>query len=348
MLDKRFFSFKGPLPLKELVGLGDLKYLRGDINQLIEDVAPIEQAAAGHISFVHNPAYTHYLASTKASAVVVTPDDAEQVNAQTAVLVSNSPLKVFALILRAFYQDLKPKAQVHRAACVAEDAHIGKNCTIGPGVVISEGATLGNNCIVEAGTFIGPNVSIGKNAHIGAHVSIVHALIGHHVTIKPGARLGQSGFGFFMSKDTKERIAQPQLGRVLVGDYVEIGANTTIDRGSLKDTVIASYVRIDNLVQIAHNVQIGEGSVIVAQAGIAGSATLEKGVVVAGQAGISGHLKVGAFARIAGQSGVTRSLEPGAEAIGSPAIPRRLWHKQNLALARLMKENKKPVVKEVK
>ena len=151
-----------------------------------------------------------------------------------------------------------------------------------------------------------------------------------------------------MSKDTKERIAQPQLGRVLVGDYVEIGANTTIDRGSLKDTVIASYVRIDNLVQIAHNVQIGEGSVIVAQAGIAGSATLEKGVVVAGQAGISGHLKVGAFARIAGQSGVTRSLELGAEVIGSPAIPRRLWHKQNLALARLMKENKKPFVKEVK
>lgn len=340
MIDKRFFDFAGPQTLDILGKVCAATLFKGEAAKVIGDVAPLERAQSGHISFLHNKAYLTQLKQTKASAVLVAKEHAAFVPEGTAVLVASEPLKAFSLVLQTFYKEKVPKAGVHESAIVADSVTLGKNCTIGPGCVLGEGVSIGEGSVLGAHVVVKPGVSIGAHAVIDDNVTLQHAIIGNHVRIKTGARIGQKGFGFFMGKDVKERLTQPQLGRVVIGCHVEVGANTTIDRGSLKDTVVEDHVRIDNLVQIAHNVHVGQGSVIVAQAGIAGSAHLEKGVVVAGQAGISGHLKIGAFARIGGQSGVARSLTPGEEVVGSPAIPRRFWHWQNMFWAKLYKEKK--------
>jgi UDP-3-O-[3-hydroxymyristoyl] glucosamine N-acyltransferase len=198
---------------------------------------------------------------------------------------------------------------------VEAGAEVGAYCRIGPNAVIGAGVVLGERCV------------------IGAGASLSHCLVGARVTIYPGARIGQDGFGFAM--DAEGHVRLPQLGRVVIEDDVEVGANSTIDRGAGPDTVIGRGAMIDNLVQIGHNVQVGRGAVIVAQAGVAGSTKLGDFAVLAAKAGVAGHLTIGAGAKIAANAGVMRDVDPGAEVVGAPAIPKRQFFRQQVMLARL-------------
>jgi UDP-3-O-[3-hydroxymyristoyl] glucosamine N-acyltransferase len=213
------------------------------------------------------------------------------------------------------------------------DAIVDPTAEIGPFVVLGARAEIGPRCRIDAGAVIGEGVVLGADCRIGAHVSISHALIGARVRIYPGARIGQDGFGFASSATGFTSV--PQLGRVVIEDDVEVGANSAIDRGSAQDTVIGAGTRLDNLVQIGHNVRLGRCCVIVAQVGISGSTVLEDFVQAAGQAGLAGHLRIGRKARIGGQCGVMADVPAGADVIGSPAMPLKDFFRQVAVLRRL-------------
>ena len=229
---------------------------------------------------------------------------------------------------------------MHPAAVIDAEAALGDGCRIEAGAVIAAGTRIGARCLIGANVVIGPAVEIGDDTQVGAGASLSHCLIGARVSIFPGVCIGQEGFGFAL--DPQGHVSVPQLGRVLIGDDVEIGANTTIDRGSGPDTVIGQGCRLDNLVQVAHNVRIGRGSVVAAQTAFAGSVTIGDFVLIGGQVAVSGHLTVGDGARIAGQSGVVKDIEPGATMGGTPAVPIRQWHRQSAVLARMAKSKATP------
>ena len=254
-----------------------------------------------------------------------------------ALLLSDRPYRSYALVARAFYPaTISQSANHHPSAIIDSAAKIGENCTIGAYAVIAADATLGDRVRVGAGAIIEHAVSVGEETDIGANASLSHCQIGPRCLIHPGVRIGQRGFGFDMSSEG--HLDVPQLGRVIIGDDVEIGANSSVDRGSGPDTVVGDGCKIDNLVQIGHNVQLGKGCVIVAQSGVAGSTRLEDFVVVAAQTGISGHLKIAAGTQIAAQSGVMRDTEPGAILAGSPAVPKSQFFRQVAVLAKLAKD----------
>jgi UDP-3-O-[3-hydroxymyristoyl] glucosamine N-acyltransferase len=228
---------------------------------------------------------------------------------------------------------------------ISPKAHVGDgvliedNVIVEPGVVIGSGAAIGRGSRILANAVIGGNVQIGRNCTVGINASITHAFVGDNVIIHPGARIGQDGFGFAMGAGGHVKV--PQIGRVIIQDHVEIGANTTIDRGSNRDTVIGEGTKIDNLVQIGHNVVIGRHCVIVGLAGIAGSATLGDYVVIAGQAGIVGHIHIGNGAQVGGGSGVNFDVKPGDKIIGYPATDVRSWTKMNMLLKDLVAKSRR-------
>ncbi len=337
MADPRFHHRTGPYKLAVLADMAGAELSPGsDPDFLLEDVAPLDQAAARDISFLDNVKYKDAFAQTKAGACIVTEAMADAAPAGTALLFSANPYKSYALIAQTFYPEHKPASSIAASALVDETAVIGEGSVIEPGVVVQAGAEIGVACYIEANAVIGPGVVLGEGCRVGANASISHSLIGNHVRIYPGCRIGQDGFGFAI--DPAGHVKVPQLGRVIIHDGVEIGANTTIDRGAGPDTEIGAGTWIDNLVQIAHNVKIGRGCVIVAQVGISGSTVLEDYVVLAGQTGIAGHLKIGKGARIAAQSGVMKDVPPGEEQMGSPALPRRETLKQVALLRRLVQK----------
>ncbi len=334
MADERFYQNTGPYTVQDLAALcGATLGENVDPNQIIMDVAPLHKANTGHISCLHNPKYIEQFKTTKASACLVSIDYAQYAPEGVAVLLASRPYRAYGQVAALFYPPLKRGGGVSPQAAVHSTAKIGKNCYIGPFAVIEEDAIIGDGCEIEANTVIGSGVELGKECLISANVTISHALLGKRVVVKPGARIGQKGFGFHM--DESGHLNIPQLGRVIIGDDVEVGANTTIDRGAEADTIIGCGTRIDNLVQIAHNVQIGENCVMVAQSGVAGSTQLGRFVVVAGQVGIAGHLSVGDGAKIAAQSGVMRDIAKGETVAGYPSVSVRDWHRQTIALKKL-------------
>lgn len=338
MIDSRFFHTMGPQTLGHILQLTQSTlHHKVDLALTINDVAPLDRAREGDMACYHNPKYKQDLMHTKAGFCFVKADDVKHVPPTCLALITPTPYRAFALVAHAFYPHAN-KNYKSSNVLIDPTATIGPNCIIEANVVIQDQAVLEKDVMIGANAVIGKGVIIGEGTIIEAGAVLTHSIVGKNCVIGTGARLGQAGFGFYM--DEKGHVTVPQLGRVLIGDNVEIGANTTIDRGTLKDTIVGEGCRLDNLVQLGHNVELGRGCVIVAQVGIAGSTILGDYVIAAGQAGIAGHLHIEDRVRIAAQSGIMRDIKAGETVAGSPAVPVKEWHRQTIALKNLIKTRK--------
>jgi UDP-3-O-[3-hydroxymyristoyl] glucosamine N-acyltransferase len=334
MADRRFFPYEGPFRLEEIAEMTGAE-LRNcpDSTQEITDVAALDKAGAGEISFLENRRYAGALEITQAAACFISEALVSRAPDNVALLVTDRPRRNFARISRLFYPEDKVRPEIHSSAVISDTARLGRGCRIEAGAVIGDDVEIGDGGWICANAVIGDAVTIGPATRVGANASLSHCDIGARCLIYPGARIGQPGFGFEV--DESGPLKMPQLGRVLIADDVEVGANTTIDRGAGPDTIIGRGTMIDNLVQIGHNVEIGKGCIIVAQVGIAGSSKLGDHVVLAGQVGVAGHLTIGAGAQVAAQSGVNKEIAPGAKMGGSPTVPMRDFRRQVAAVKAL-------------
>lgn len=328
--DARFFTRTGPHSLAAIAALLGCDAAGGGF---FSGVAPLQTAGPEDVSFLDNKRYAPLLAATKAGAVILHPDFAEKVPEGCIALVTAEPYVGWAKVSTLFYPYPEPRAGVHASAVIDPSAEIDAGAEIGANAVIGAGAKIGARASIGPLAYIGPGVIIGEDCRIHAQATVSHAILGKRVVIYPGARIGQDGFGFAISKAGFTPV--PQLGRVLIGDGAEIGANTTIDRGSAQDTVIGPGVHVDNLVQLGHNVNVGANAVIVAQAGVSGSTQIGPGVMIAAQAGLTGHLNIGAGARIGAQSGVMQDVPAGEEVLGAPAQNVKNFFREVITLRRL-------------
>jgi len=340
MADARFFRRSAPLGLAELADAAGAEIAgNADPESQFDDVRALADAGPTHVSFLDNKRYAEAFTKSAAGACVVEPAFAERAPAGMALLLTDQPYLGYARIAARFYPAGQQGEGISPAAFVDPRAELGDGVRIDAQAVIQAGVKIGAGCVVGAGAVIGEGVELAEDCRIGANTTLSHCLIGARVIIHPGASIGQDGFGFAMSPAGHEKV--PQLGRVIIEDDVEIGANTTIDRGAGPDTVIGAGTKIDNLVQIAHNVRIGKGCVIVSQVGISGSTEIGDFVMIGGQAGLTGHLEIASGSKIAAQSGVMRNVEAGATVGGSPAKPMRDWLKEVAFVERLTKSKGK-------
>jgi UDP-3-O-[3-hydroxymyristoyl] glucosamine N-acyltransferase len=335
--DPRFFARTGPHSLAAVA-----EAARGEApprRVRYTGIAPLQSAGPEEVSFLDNKRYLPALAGTQAGAVVIHPDLAGQVPEGCVAIATPEPYEGWARVAALFHPEPPAVPGVHPAAVVDPSATIDPSVEIGPLAVIGARAEIGPRCRIGALAVIGDGVAIGADCRIGPQVSVSHALLGARVCLYPGARVGQDGFGFAITGEGL--LSVPQLGRVILGDDVQVGANSTIDRGSAQDTVIGAGSRLDNLVQIGHNVRLGRCCVVVAQAGISGSTELEDFVVVAAQAGMTGHLRIGRQARIGAQAGVMADVPPGQDVVGSPAQPVKAFFRQVAILRRMDRDRSK-------
>lgn len=332
-----FFERAGPFALHDLARkVGAEPADRAGHDALIGDVKPLQEAGPGELSFFDNRKYLPQLLATRASACLVAPEFAGRVPSGTAVLVTPTPYRAFARAMQLFYPDaLRPKAALASSEepAIHPTARLEEDVMVEPTAVVGREAQIGRGTVVAAGAVIGYRVMIGRGCYIGPGASVTHALLGDRVILHAGVRVGQDGFGFAMG--SQGHIKVPQVGRVIIQDDVEIGANSCIDRGALKDTVIGEGTKIDNLVQIGHNVVIGRHCVIVGQTGISGSTELGDFVVMGGQSGAVGHIKIGTGAQIAGGSHPKNDVPAGARMGGTPAVPMIEYGRQVAAIKRL-------------
>jgi UDP-3-O-[3-hydroxymyristoyl] glucosamine N-acyltransferase len=336
MVDSRFFTNHGPFTVAHIAAVtGAVIQNAVDSTLSLADVAPLDRASGQHISFFDNVKYIDQFTNSKAGACFLRAKYADKVPSGMVALLTEDPYRCYALAAQQFYPTAKPASGISPHAVIDPSASIGEGVAIAPGAVVGARASIGAYSSIGANTVIGEGVIIGEHCAIGPVSTISHSIIGNHTIIHRGVHIGQDGFGFAMGRDGHVKV--PQLGRVMIGDDVEIGSGTTVDRGTGPDTVIGDGTKIDNLVQIGHNVQLGKRVVLVAFVGISGSTRIGDGTVIGGQTGIAGHLKIGAGVRIAAQSGVINDIPAGASYGGAPAIPVLEWHRQTVAISRLTK-----------
>jgi UDP-3-O-[3-hydroxymyristoyl] glucosamine N-acyltransferase len=320
MADPRFFEVAGPFKLSEIGELAGAELGKGaDPDMVFTAVAPLDQAGPADVSFLDNKRYVDQFAVSAAGACVVAPKFAERAPEGMALLLTPNPYRAYALVARAFYPEPKVSAGRHPTALIDPTARIGEGTAVGPGVVVGPKVEIGRDCLIKANTVIEHGVVVGDETEIGANGFLSHCLIGKRCIIHSGVCIGNRGFGFTL--DPEGYLDVPQLGRVIIEDDVEIGANSTIDRGAGPDTFVGAGSKIDNLVQIGHNVRLGRGCVLVSQSGIAGSTTLEDHVLVGAQAGVAGHLTIGKGAQLSAKCGIMRDVPPGQVVAGIPGMP---------------------------
>ena len=312
--------------------------------QKVRGLASLDEAGPMHLAFFDNLKYVDQLAATRAGAILVNPRFEAQVPAHVAVLRADQPFRAFVQIARDLHQDaLRPQSWF---GCdgIAPSAIIDPTARLEDGVIVEPLAVIGANVEIGAGTVIGAaaviaaNVKIGRDCNVGAHSSIQCALIGDNVLMHPGCHIGQDGYGFIFF-GPEGHLKVPQTGRVLIQNDVEIGAGTTIDRGSLRDTVIGEGTKIDNQVQIGHNVTIGRRCLLAAQIGLAGSLTIGDNVALGAKVGINNHLKIGDGAQVTAMSGVKDDIPAGGRWGGYFAKPTKQWFREILAMERLVRDN---------
>ncbi len=334
MADTRFYSATGPYNLHDVAEIAEARIGKGaDPEIRLIDVQPLGTAGANHVSFLDNKRYIDQFSKSSAGACLVHPDHAGKAPGGMALLLCEEPYRAYARVAAAFYPAAGSQNLPTGPALIDDTAAIGEGCGVASGAVIGANAEIGENCRIGANAVLGPGVVLGRDCVIGANVTLAYSLIGNHVTISAGAQIGQDGFGF--APGPNHHLKVPQLGRVIIEDAVHIGANTAIDRGSGSDTVIGAGTKIDNLVQIGHNVKLGRNCFVVSQVGISGSTEIGDFAVIGGQAGLAGHLHIGDGARIGAKSGVMGDIEAGATVGGFPARPLKEWLRGIAVLRRM-------------
>ncbi|MBV9739587.1 MAG: UDP-3-O-(3-hydroxymyristoyl)glucosamine N-acyltransferase [Hyphomicrobiales bacterium] len=342
MPDPVFFEPAADLNLAEVAALVSAAPLSAeDGRKPVRGVAAVDRAKADELTFLENPHYLEALTRSRALACLVAEKNAARVPGGMIALVVKDPYRSFARVAGHMYPAALRLSSTCGTQGVSPGSHVDATArleggvTVDPGAVIGPDAEIGSGTLIGANAVIGPSVRIGRESSIGPGASVTHALIGNRVILHAGVRIGQDGFGFAMGPQGHAKV--PQIGRVIIQDDVEIGANSTIDRGANRDTMIGEGTKIDNLVQIAHNVVIGRHCVIAGQVGISGSVTLEDFVVLAGHVGVVGHLRIGAGAQIAGASNIKDNVPAGARWGGTPAKPIRDWFREMQVVALLAK-----------
>lgn len=310
----------------------------------IRGLASLDEAGPRHLAFFDNLKYVDQVASTKAGACLVSPRFEARVPAHVAVLRVAQPFRAFVMLARQWHADaLRPQSWfdtqgVAPSAIIDPSAHLEDEVTVDPLAVIGPRVEIGAGTVIGAGAVIGADVKIGRDCNVGAKTTIQFALIGNNVLIHPGCNIGQDGFGFLFF-GPEGHLKVPQTGRVLIQNDVEVGAGSTIDRGSLRDTVIGEGTKIDNQVQIGHNVTIGRHCLLAAQIGLAGSLTIGDNVALGAKVGINNHLKIGDGAQVTAMSAVKDDIPPNGRWGGHFAKPTKQWFREIVAVERLVRDS---------
>lgn len=310
--------------------------IEGDPNIKVSTVAKIEEGEAGALSFLANPKYEHYLYTTKSSVVLVNKSFVPSARVNATLIRVENAYESFAALLQLVDQARPRKKGTHPTAIIEETATIGNEVYIGPYTYIGENCVIGDGCSVYPQVYIGDNTVLGKNCTLNPGVKIYHdCLIGESCIIHAGSVIGSDGFGFAPQSDN-EYMKIPQLGNVILEDHVEIGSNVTIDRATMGSTIIRKGVKLDNLIQIAHNVEVGENTVMAAQTGISGSTKIGKNCMFGGQVGLAGHIKIANGTKIGAQSGILGEVkEENTIILGTPAIDYKQFFKSSIIFKKL-------------